>query len=522
MTIDLNAAFNKQENYFSGGLTRRQQIPAHLTSPRGPSGGTRFYGPGIGYAAAQLLTGRARVELGNKTLWVTFPSSGQGGGSRTVASTDTAGGREWMGDTLGSASAPWVLFLAEALVLGLHRDALGALRQLARVTGGPLADADLRILPDRDSAVRDAVLQLSDLAYYELKDKLERGEIVEGCFGVSALSPVTPATLRGLLLDSPPSRQAATSSPLARLRRLARRGGAALLVGPPGTFKTETVKRLVLEVGAAVVKMRGTPGVEDRDFVGAITPGVSGPEWVDGPLARAFMLAKKSLTVLQIDEVLRYHPENLQLLVGAMDELSYADACAVLRPPLARLGEAEQNAALQKTLGGDQGRYYMLELPTGEAIFCPRKNLLWALTTNMGEDHLQTAQNLDPALLSRIDLVIDLERPGVDVVMPIYEAVAGDPRLAQLAYELEDLTYAAAADAEGLLVRPMDARKTIALLGEARACLEDGMSLHEALLEAAFVTAVPHCCPRDTRGVIEAASRENLLKRVREEVLGLA
>ncbi|MFC6662484.1 AAA family ATPase [Deinococcus multiflagellatus] len=293
-------------------------------------------------------------------------------------------------------------------------------------------------------------------------------------------------------------------------------------MGPPGTFKTETVKRLVLETGAAVVKMRGAPGIEDRDFIGAITPGVNGPEWVDGPLARAFVLAKSRPTVLQIDEILRYHAEHLQVLVGAMDELSYEDARAVLAPALDQLADAERPAFLQATLPDPGARYYMLDLPTGEAIFCPKPHLVWALTTNMGEDHLQTAQTLDSALLSRIDLVIDYDRPDVETVMPIYEAVAGDARLAQLGYELEDLTYAIAADAEGLLVRPMDARKTIALLKEARACVEDGLSLRDAVLEAAFVTAVPHCCPRDARGLIEEASRAGLLKRIAEEVLPAA
>lgn len=521
MTIDLSAAFNKEETYFSG-LARRQQIPAALVSPRGPAGGHRYYGPGIGYAAALLLTGEVRIERAGRVLRVTYPSSGKVGGMRTVASSDTAAGREWMGDTLGSATAPWMLYLAEALVLGMHPETLGTLRALAGHTGGLIGEAELRALPGKDAGVRDAILKLCDHAYYELKDKVERGEIVEGSFTLPALQPVPRASLGALLRGRSGITEGVGSTPLQRLRRLARRGGAALLVGPPGTFKTETVKRLVLELGAAVVKMRGAPGVEDRDFIGAITPGVSGPEWVDGPLARAFMLAKQGLTVLQIDEILRYHAENLQVLVGAMDELSYADARAVLRPALDRMPEAGADAFLRDTLPDPDGRYYMLDLPTGEAIFCPKKNLVWALTTNMGEDHLQTAQNLDSALLSRIDLVIDYDRPELDVVLPIYEAVAGDARLARLGYELEDLTYAMAADAEGTLVRPMDARKTIALLKEARACMEDGMPLRQAVLEAAFVTAVPHCCPRDARGLIEVASREDLIKRISEEVLSAA
>lgn len=519
MTIDLNAAFAKNETFFTGGLVRHQEIPAALHSPRGPSGSNRYYGPGIGYAAALLLTGQAQIERAGRVIRVTYPSSGMGG-VKTVMSTDCPTGRQWTGDTLSSASAPFVLFLAEALVLGEHPETLTALRQVAQATGGLLPVAALKALPGQDARVRDSLLRLSDYAYYELKDKLDAGEIIEGAFTPGQLKALAQGALNNLLLGTP-ARGTPSTTPLARLRRLARRGGAALLVGPPGTFKTETIKQLVLDVGAAVVKMRGAPGVEDRDFIGAITPGVGGPEWVDGPLARAFMLARQGLTVLQIDEILRYHAENLQVLVGAMDELSYADARAVLEAPLRNQGlpDAEIEATVRASLPDADGRYYLLDLPTGESIFCPKKNLVWAMTTNMGEDHLQTAQNLDSALLSRIDLVIDYDRPEADVVLPIYESVAGDAQLARLGYELEDLTYSIAADAEGLLVRPMDARKTIALLKEARACLEDGLTLREAILEAALVTAVPHCCPRDARGLIEVASRENLLKRVQEEVL---
>ncbi|OWL95625.1 ATPase [Deinococcus indicus] len=525
MTIDLNPAFTIEEKFFLGGLKRRLQIPAHLCSPRGPTG-SRYYGAGIGYAAGLLMTDQASLETDGQSVRVTYPSSGKAGGTRTVMSAASAAGRTWWSTGSGglnSATAPFMLLLAEALVLRAHEETLSALLQLAEKTAGLMSESTFRGLPAQDASVREAVLRLSDYAYFELKEKLLTNEITEGAFTPGPLKPVSTSRLNQLLLNARVVAPTNTT-PLSRLRRLARRGGSALLVGPPGTFKTETVKQLVLDVGAAVVKMRGAPGVEDRDFIGAVTPGVNGPEWVDGPLARAFMLAKDGLTVIQIDEILRYHAEHLQVLVGAMDELSFEDARAVLQAPLERQGQTpdQVTAAVQATLPDPNTRYYLLDLPTGDAIFCPKKNLVWALTTNMGEDHLQTAQNLDSALLSRIDLVIDYERPEADVVLPIYEAVAGDSRLARLGYDLEDLTYSISSDSEGLLVRPMDARKTIALLKEARACLEDGLSMREAILEAAFVTAVPHCCPRDARGLIEPASRQNLLKRIEEEVLSAA
>ncbi|MFC6662483.1 hypothetical protein [Deinococcus multiflagellatus] len=212
MTINLSAAFNKNEDFFLG-LIRRQQVPTHLVSPRGPSGSQRYYGPGIGYAAAMLLTGQVQVEQSGRTLRIRFPSSGKAGGLKTVASTDMGAGRLWSGDSLDSASAPWVLALTEAVVLGQHPETLAALRTLAGLTGAPVAIAALKPLPSADVSVREALLRLSDHAYYELKAKLDASEITKGAVNLSGLQPVPPSALMKQLLGTRETPTAAASSP---------------------------------------------------------------------------------------------------------------------------------------------------------------------------------------------------------------------------------------------------------------------------------------------------------------------
>lgn len=521
MTINLNAAFRVQEKFFSG-LSQREVIPEVLHAPGSPAG-QHYYGPGVGHAVALLLTGQLTVRADRAaSLSVSYRSS-DGVSVRSVTSQGhQTGACQWHGDLAGATGAA-VMTLLVSLFSPHFKVTHVALRQLADLTGYPVDRSSLAQLPAHNPAVKGALLHLSDCLYYELKEALEAGTISEGGCELRDTQLVNPAVIASLLGQGnlPTIATRSSGTPLAQLTRLARRGGAALLVGPPGTFKTETVKQLVLETGAAVVKLVGSPGIEDRDFIGGITPGEGGPRWVDGPLARAFSLARRGKVVLHIDEILRFLPEHLNVLIGALDTLSYRDAVAVLRPPLLAQGmnEAEVEALTLQELPDEGARYHLLSLPTGEAIFAPRANLVWGLTSNMGEGHLQVAQGLDDALLSRISVVIDFTRPDPSVALPIYEAVAGDAALARLALDFEDLTHEIVQDAEGLLARPLDPRKVIALVEEARACLEEGMGLKEAFSSAALVTAVPHCCPRDTRGVIEPAARELLLRRLQEEVL---
>lgn len=101
------------------------------------------------------------------------------------------------------------------------------------------------------------------------------------------------------------------STPLVKsLRRLIRRGGTALLCGSTGVGKTEAVKAASLAEGAALVKMAGHPGLDDRQLFGSTYPdGKGGFQYVEGPLSEAWRYAAEGKkVVLLIDELARMDP----------------------------------------------------------------------------------------------------------------------------------------------------------------------------------------------------------------------
>lgn len=307
------------------------------------------------------------------------------------------------------------------------------------------------------------------------------------------------------LLIHPPRKQVQAQSHASRLARLTKRGGVALLVGPPGTFKTETAKRVAVDQGLHLVVAKGAPGVEDRDFIGAVYPTAQGPAWVDGPISRAFALAAREPTLLLIDEVLRYMPETLNVLVGALDAVSTAEAV--------RAGIPEQMLS-----GGE--RHYLLPLPNGEHLTCPVQNLTWVMTTNLGQDHYQTADRLDGALLSRVDLTLEYQAADEEIARKLYLSVAGDERVADVAFQIELMTREAMSGRGALPQRALDARKTVAMIKETRSLLDDGLELAAAFLEAFETVALPYCCTRDTQtGMLDEDVREALIGMLQEEVL---
>ncbi|WP_156372719.1 AAA family ATPase, partial [Deinococcus sp. Leaf326] len=336
-------------------------------------------------------------------------------------------------------------------------------------------------------------------ASFEL-DTQDGDPTLETDFNTQALPQINLATL-----IHPPLRVRPQTTHRDRLTRLTRRGGVALLVGPPGTFKTETSKQVAVEQGLHLVIAKGSPGVEDRDFIGAVYPTANGPAWVDGPISRAFLMAAKAPTLLLIDEVLRYLPETLNVLIGALDAISTAEALAVGIP--------------QDMLSGGE-RHYLLPLPNGEHLACPVQNLTWVMTTNLGQDHLQTADRLDGALLSRIDLTLEYREADEQTARALYLQVAGDERIADVAFEAELVTRQAMSTPGALPLRALDARKTIALIKEVRTLVDEGEELAVAFLEAFETVALPYCCPRDPHtGALEEAVKEALLGTLREQVL---
>jgi len=510
LEISLHAAFRSTESTYSG-IKQREVIPDHLRSPRATRGQST-YGSGIGRAAALVLSGDIQLAVNGTTIVIDYQSSDRTGasGTKRIASIEAAGQRRWLGKGIESGTGPWLLALVEALVFGSMFETSRAFHELFHCAGGvfPVSSSTLRDLPVQSSAFKEALMRFSDATYFELKSFIEGGAIVAG--NDRDAIPVLPWGDVGQLLGLKTATRTTVhveskGSLLAGLKRLSRRGGAALLVGPPGTFKTESGKRLALETGAHLVVMKGAPGVEDRDFIGGIYPGPNGPEWVDGPLTQAFALANEAPTVLLVDEVLRYHAENLNILVGAMDLVSRDEAIAIGVP-------AEHVP--------EDTRYHLLNLPNGQVVTCPKRNLTWVMTTNVGDDHVQTSAQFDAALLSRFAKEIDVPYADPEVVLPIYRKVArNDDALVSAAYDLELFVREQVSDADGLFVRSLDARKVIALLEEAVACVEDGMTRRDAFKEALLVTAVPYCCPRDAKGKLDEAAKSDLIRHVERHLL---
>ena len=277
------------------------------------------------------------------------------------------------------------------------------------------------------------------------------------------------------------------------------------MIGPPGTFKTETAKEVAVAEGMNLIVAKGAPGVEDRDFIGGIYPTEKGPQWIDGPLSRAFVAAQQGKTLLLIDEILRYHPENLNVIIGAMDTVSTAEAVAIGIPASALSGE----------------RHYLLNLPNGDILTAPIEQLIWVMTTNIGTDHLQTADRFDAALLSRIDMVLEYDFPEEERAVALYTSIADDPQLAQIVYQAELVTRASLSEGDSLLIRALEARKCIAFIKEIRALEEEGVDRSSAFMDALESIVIPYCVPRELDGSLSKAGSEMLRRRMEEEVLNV-
>ncbi|AZI44022.1 hypothetical protein EHF33_13950 [Deinococcus psychrotolerans] len=463
--------------------------------------------PSISSAVAQLLRGEVRLDHKPGVMLSLSNTSSH----LMISDLAASGHRIWFSTTLLTTLPSTVALMAmtEALTTDFLPYTRVALRHFIKIltstgnlhypmTGMPLPSATLSV------PVREALWRLCDTIDAEVRLDLQEGRLRSCCqdFGTQQLELARTAREVNLAtLIHPPRPQTPQLTPISRLNRLIKRGGAALLVG---TFKTETAKRCAVENNVQLVLAKGAPGVEDRDFLGGVYPTANGPQWVDGPISRAFVLAQTGKTVLLIDEILRYQPEALNVLIGALDSVSRDEALKIGLPESSLVGE----------------RFYLLPLPNGEHLCCPAANLTWLMTTNLGEDHLQTADRIDAALLSRIDMVIEFLYPDEQVARALYERVGGDRELADLAYQIELITREGADVDGGLLIRPADARKTLALIKETLSIMEeDGLSRLVALECALPVVIFPHCCPRDMAGQLDEAAVNMLRNRVIEEVL---
>ena len=525
-----NTAYSSSETYFKGiaGFAQRTRLDPKHQSTRGV-GVARFYSPGITRAAAMFLTGEVAISANAEltAFTVSYESGSQGKITLNCLVDDQGEIHFQDNNDFSHPAASGALSIACGLLQpNLFPDTAKHLQILAALTQYPTSKANLLEMARSNPAFKDVIYTFDDHLYSEEVEMSKDGKIENHQRGPIPNFPTTrPLTVEQIQthLGLWVANTSETESPREKIMRLTERGGAAILVGPPGTFKTTTVRKVAVALNTHFVEMRGSPGVEDRDLFGSHMRSADGNvTWVDGPLPRAFTLAREKTTIVLVDEALRFLPETLNVFITTLNELEFEDAALMLRPALLASGtppeELENHLAVH--LPEADERYYMLTLPTGESMFALKKRLCWAFTTNWGDDHLQVATSFDAALQSRFEMEIDIERAEREIILPIYEKLAGPhTNLAMFALELEDETHRQIDDAEGLFRRPLDPRKTMALIRDARALLDKGHSLRQAIEKAASSTVIPFVCPRESNGRLNAPSVERIQDIMFNEVL---
>ena len=133
-----------------------------------------------------------------------------------------------------------------------------------------------------------------------------------------------------------------------------------LLVGEAGSGKTHLAfalaRRAKEEEKAALILIQGSPAVEAPDLLGRYIKVGEEIRWVDGPLCKAFRLARKGRVVLIIDELPRIPAREQGILVASLFPIT-----------------------------GKKRDWYVLNNPlNGEELWCPSTNLWVIATGNVG------------------------------------------------------------------------------------------------------------------------------------------
>lgn len=472
-------------------------IPTHLRSQAADPNQTSKIGIGPINAIVDILSDGARVWRDGDNIRIDYLSSGKNRAVRSAHSRTGTGHRTWK-DAQGR-TAPYLLGLVESRLFNLRPEVkqlydglVDHIHTKLNISLPTREDAHWKAI-DADQHARDLILALTDSLYYNLKGAFERDEIIEDDSIPEVLGKAISAADLGMKhipgatakasATRRPRRAKVALEPLARLVRLAKSGGTALLTGPTGTFKTETGKQLAITTKAMLVTLKGAAGIEDRDFWGSIVPSESGPKWVDGPLTRAFRLAQAKKTVLLIDELLRFEPLYANVLVGALDTVTPEELTAMGQQPITN------------------GAHYCVTLPSGEVIPAPKENLTIVATTNQGDDYEQFGA-IDAALLGRFELQVDMTTADESVLKSIYSKTFGSDKIIPKLLGFEAWTRASTGVHGGLLKRPTNPRVTINMLREAKRLIDEGLGQQPALNAAFEVTIMPYCAPRDTTGAL--------------------
>lgn len=343
------------------------------------------------------------------------------------------------------------------------------------------------------SGVCNAMMALCDALYFWLKAANPSVKDEQW--------PTPPESLDPALWRLRPAAAAPAITPVAVLRRLIRRGGTALLYGPTGAGKTTGAKQACLGAGARLVVVKGRPGLDDRQLYGGVYPTGSHFRWVDGPLAQAWRLAHDGPVVLLIDELARLDPYHLAALIGALDSVTGVELRAVLDP-----AEVAEHPDLDDTTD-----YYLLQLPDGERLIAPCRNLSIVATTNLGSDYVQVQQTFDAALLRRFGLQIQVDRLDATVRTEALEARGVPASMATLMVTLEDYSATQTGAHGGLLQRDLNLGTLLSWAAEARALADEGLAWDESLALSLPYTVAPFCCPRLSDGSLESAAVDILV-----------
>lgn len=95
----------------------------------------------------------------------------------------------------------------------------------------------------------------------------------------------------------------------------------ALVIGPPASGKTHTVREFAESIQAEYIEYGCHEGSETTDLLGFTVPYKGGWVWKDGPVAEAFRKASKGArVVLLLDEMLRMPKEQRSALLTAFGE----------------------------------------------------------------------------------------------------------------------------------------------------------------------------------------------------------
>jgi nitric oxide reductase NorQ protein len=506
-------------------LSKGDVVPDHLKSRYANPGRDSKVGLGLVKAVAATLTGDVTFFVHGDDVATCYESNT--GGRHTAWSNERSDGtRGWY--EAARMQAPVLLCLAEAVLMDppLHEEVRERWWQLIdvlqRALPGerpPYSEGRLANVSHRSDA-SEAMMALTDGIYFAIKEASADGRVsIESGGGANAGAPQhLPAVDHRRLFEPevPTPLMAAGSRGILRtLVGLARAGGTALLIGPTGTLKTSTAKRAALDTGARLVVLKGRPGIEDRDFIGGVYPGMSGPVWVDGPVTAAFRAAQEGPVIFLVDELLRFNPLYLGALVGLLDPYDEDELRAMGVDPVG------------------SGTHLLAELPTGERVPTPAASLTLIATTNIGDDYVQ-ATHLDAALLRRFEVVVDVERADAEVARTIYAGEFGDD-VAEVLVDIEAFTHENLARDGGLLARPANpgvlinlARAVIRGLGmpseRGSECegdpapgdpaVSDPASGEDAWRSAAQVTLAPYCADREPDGRLDPAGAALLTDEV--------